>query len=86
MFTVGAYTGFVRHGNSVLVFVMLGMSVALFGSALLVGLKQHAIKIAHPSKAPPPLEAERATQTDVKPQNQHDADAAILMKTTFDNE
>jgi hypothetical protein len=82
-FALGDYTGFVRHGDPVLVFILLGASIALFASALLAGLKQHAIKGAHPSKATPHPEAEAASQEHAKPHNQHDDDAVILMKTTL---
>jgi hypothetical protein len=84
MFALGAYTGFVLRGTSVLVFIMLGVSIALFASAFFVALKQHANKIAHPSKAHPQPEAIVESQAKTKAQNHSsdNADVVTLMNTT----
>jgi hypothetical protein len=86
MCALGVYTGFVLRGTSVLVFIMLGVSIALFASAFLVVLKQHANKIPHPSKAHPQPEAIVESQAETKAQNHSGANAAdvvTLMNTTL---
>jgi hypothetical protein len=83
MFTLGAYSGFVLHGASALVFIMLGVSIALFASALLVVLKPHANKTDHPIKVHPP-KAVVESQAETKAQNHSvaNADVFTLMSTT----
>lgn len=80
---IGAYIGFVLHGTAVLVFIVLGASIALFVSAAVNGLKDPAIKPTHPSRAFPQSKAGVATQADSIPRSQQDPDVDVLMATTL---
>jgi hypothetical protein len=49
----GLYMGFVRHANSALVFVSLGITTVVFGTVLFVLLKPHAFAFLSPPTAVP---------------------------------
>ena len=54
----GLYMGFVRHANSTVVFVSLGVTTAAFGTVLFVLLKPHALAFLSPATAVPEPKAE----------------------------
>src|ERR1019366_9432342 len=63
----GLFMGFVKHGNSVFVFALLGGSVALFAVALTLFLKLRASNpVLDPAKAEPPPEVKNDIQAEVK--------------------
>ena len=76
MLAFGLYMGFVRDSASVIVFTLLGSSVALFAVALSLLLKLRAYRILDPAKvesqpeakAEPKPEAKVKTPSDLTPQ------------------
>jgi hypothetical protein len=63
----GLYMGFVKNGDPVFVFALLGGSVALFAFALTLFLKLRGSNpVLDPAKAEPPPEVRNETQTEIK--------------------
>jgi hypothetical protein len=75
LFVLGAYTGFVLHLNSVLVFLILGVSIALFAGTFFVLLKQR--------KALPQPESGVEPQAESKARCDGDAQIVTLLNTSL---
>jgi hypothetical protein len=84
MLTLGAYMGLVRHGSAILVFVTLGVSIALFTSALLVLLNPtvHGLLTRGKSQLQPEAKVEPQAEAETHNMRAASADLATLMNTT----
>ena len=58
MLGFGLYVGFVQHANSAVVFVLLGITTAVFCTVLFVLMKPHAFALLSPAAAVPQPKAE----------------------------
>jgi hypothetical protein len=66
----GLYLGFVRHANSAVVFVSLGITTAVFGTVLFVLLKPHAFAFLSPAASVPQPKAEPQPQPQPEANNE----------------
>jgi hypothetical protein len=65
---LGLYMGFVKHANSPVVFVSLGITTVVFGTVLFVLLKPHAFAFLSPAAAVPQPKAEPKLEANTEPQ------------------